>query len=105
MAFHIHARGTVCPLCNQEVKPTGSALINAVQIGGQVLTEEKFEAELAFDPDDDSDAFWNQPDFEEKYLDVLDKNNTMAEHGALPPIELPDENAKKVLVEALTKDK
>jgi len=102
MAYHVHARGHICPICREERKPTGSAMIDCVQIGGKTMTEAAFDAELNFNPDDDSDAFWNKPGFEEKYLDVLDQKNTMAEYGDLPPIAL-DNHSEKVLTEALTK--
>jgi putative FmdB family regulatory protein len=103
-----------CPKCGVSapmvwLRPPGvrNDDIRAVRFAGHVIDSEQFErqleAELNRNPDDDSDAFWNKPDFEEKYYDVLDEKNTKAENFELPPCAPTDVHSVKVLTEALTK--
>lgn len=109
MSWHLHGRDRngrayPCAACGKDVKPSGSAMLDAVRLpGGGMMLAEQLDRELNFNPNDDSAAFYNKPDFEQRYLDVLEQKNTMAEHGDLPPV-VTDPNAMKVLEAALTKE-
>lgn len=81
--------------------------IHAVQFGGRVFGAEEFErqvdAELSFNPDNDDDAFFNQPDFYKQYEDKANEKNNLAEYGNLPPLAPTDVHSQKVFADAMAK--
>ena len=74
-----------------------------VMPGGHVLPEAVIDRELNFNPDDDSDAFWNKPDFYQQYEDKANEMNNRAEYGDLPPLAPTDVHSQKVFADAMAK--
>ncbi len=72
-------------------------------IGGRPVPEHIAETALAFDPDDDSDAFYNQPGFEERFDFAINRNASLSALGELPPALPDDKNSQNVLAEATAK--
>lgn len=100
MSWHWHQRGVICPLCGEERKPVGSRMQEAIVVGGRPVPEHVAEAALADDPDDDSDAFWNKPDFGQRWDDKTNEVLAKALAGDLPPLVPQDANSQAVLANA-----
>lgn len=100
MNWHWHQVGVICPLCNEERKPTGSAYTEAIMIGGRPVPEAEAEAALAYDPEAELDEWLDSQEVESHVLDMIERKTAQANSGDLPPVTAPDDaNSRKVLSE------
>lgn len=100
MPFHVHQRGVVCPLCNEEVKPSGSRYESAITFAGNIITAEQYESldDRLPDPDAAIDAYYDSEEFEAGSMEIIQRKMTQAAHGDLAPVGAPqDANSQKVL--------
>jgi hypothetical protein len=77
--------------------------VHVTKIGGRMFSNDYVENVLAastIDPDDDSDAFYNKPDFVDRWKDADEKMAALAIKGDLPPLVPEDANSQKVFAEA-----
>jgi len=105
MAFHVHQRGVICPLCNAEVKPDGPRYQSAVMFAGNVLNAQQYEGleDRLPDPDADIDAFYDSEEFEAGTMAMIERKMTEASHGALAPVGAPEDAHSQKVLEDLSK--
>jgi len=99
-----------CPTCNVKVPMvwiTPPAMknddVHVTRLGGKVYTNEFIESVVdasRVDPDDDSDAFYNKPEFVDRWKDADEKMTALAIAGDLPPLLPQDSHSQKVFADA-----
>lgn len=108
--LHPGVESQQCPRCGEmapQVWRRAPAVknddIHATRVGGRTFTTDAIEAALAAPDtsDDDSDAFYNQPGFEERFLDTLNEKANLAAYGELPPVAPEDKHSQSVFADAM----
>lgn len=105
MAFHVHQRGVICPLCNAEVKPEGSRYQSAVMFAGNVLDAQQYEGleDRLPDPDAEIDAYFDGEEFEAGTMEIIQRKMIEASHGDLAPVGAPQDAHSQKVLEDLSK--
>jgi hypothetical protein len=102
MSWHLHMRGHFCQACGKEVVPKGTAYEEAIMFGGRAIPERVAEEQLAYDPEEELDAFFDSAEFEERTMGAVKRNMELDNAGNLAPVAPPDDaHSRKVLAEAI----